>query len=234
MQNGFDPRAAAEHVSVPATELAPKPQTLDFAEAASLPLAGLTALQALRDDGDVQPGHHVVIRGASGGVGTLAVQIARALGAHVTGICSAKNRPLVEGLGADAVRAYDEGDPLGGLASVDVFFDVFGDLGFPRARRVLAPEGVYVCTLPRFQTARDVALALFSRQSARLVVVRSNRADLEVLARWVDDGRLRPVIDSTFPLEDIGAAHRRLETRRCRGKVVIDVASAHSGGGTGS
>ncbi len=218
MLGGMDPRAAAEMLVAGAEEWAPMPPGLDFGEAASLPLAGLTALQALRDVARLQPGQRLVVRGASGGVGTLAVQIGAAMGARVVAVCSAKNRGLVEGLGAAEVCPYDERTEPG---SADVFFDAFGDLGSAKAQ--IAPGGTYVTTLPRFAALTDAFWAAIRGRRARLVVVRPRARDLEHLASLVAAGAVRPVLDARFPLADIRSAHRRVETRRCRGKVVIDL-----------
>lgn len=224
MINGMLGHTCAERVFVPNDELADKPPSLGMAEAASIPLAGLTALQALRDDGGLNSGQHAVINGASGGVGTLAVQIAKALGATVTAICSKKNEALVTSLGADRVLPYDEVDPLAELSNVDVFFDVFGNRSLAQTRNCLARPGRYVSTVPAPKLFGEIATSALRRRQAKLVVVKSRRADLEVLAGWVEDGRLAPVVDRTYILDEIADAHRYIETKRARGKVVMSVA----------
>lgn len=223
MINGMLGRTCAERVAVDPDELADKPKSCDFEGAASLPLAGQTALQALRDDGGLDRGRHAVINGASGGVGTLAIQIAKALGARVTTISSKRNVELCDSLGADLTLAYDDGDPIAVLSDVDVFFDVFGNRSLDAVRRCLTKRATLVSTVPNPRVLLEVARTTFSRQRTKLVVVRSRRADLEVLAGWVDDGALRPVVDQTHPLESIAEAHRHIETKRSRGKVVVRI-----------
>jgi NADPH:quinone reductase-like Zn-dependent oxidoreductase len=194
-----------------------------FEEAAALPLASLTALQALRDLARVRPGDRVLIHGASGGVGVHAIQLARGLGAEVTTTCSAANLELCRSLGASRTLDYRAQDPLSGDSDYRAIFDVFGNLGFPAARRALAERGTYVGTVPRQPIFTDQLRTVLARKRARLVVVRSRRADLEVLAAEVAAGRLRPVIDSVFSLEEVARAQDRIATKRCRGKVVLRV-----------
>lgn len=235
--------ACAEYAIVPVDELDRKPAGLSMVQAASLPLVALTGLQALRDVARIQPGERLLINGASGGVGTAAVQIASAaLGAHTTAICSERNRALVTSLGAHAVLPYDLA-PLGeGSARhpFDVIFDVFGNLRFEDARAYLAAGGRYVTTVPsREALARDVlgrAVGAASRvmpgvgpRRARLVVVKSRARDLATLRGWVERGLLRPVVDRAWPLAEARAAHEYLETKRARGKVVLAVVDGEPG-----
>jgi len=224
MLNGWRGRAYAEYLSCPAAELAPMPEALDSREAAAVPLAGQTALQALRDLGRVRSGDRVLINGASGGVGTFAVQVAKAMGAEVTAVCSAANADLVRGLGADHCHDYRESDPLDLEQRFDVWFDVFGNKSFPQARNALARRGVYITTVP---AAASVAWHLGTRLSpgrrGLLVVVKSRRVDIEALTAWIEAGALRPVIARTYPLEWAADAHAYIETKRARGKVVLDV-----------
>ena len=224
MVNGMLGRTCAERVAVEPDEHFDKPAALDFAEAASLPLAGQTALQALRDDGGLRRDQHAVVNGASGGVGTLAIQIAKALGARVTTISSQKNVELCTSLGADRALAYDEGDPIAELADVDVFFDVFGNRTLDAVRPCLSKRATLVSTIPSPRVVLDVGRTVLSKQRTKLVVVRSRRRDLETLAGWADDGRLRPVLDQRYALGSIADAHRHIETKRTRGKVVVLVA----------
>jgi len=221
MINRWSAGACAELVSVPAKELTLKPRRLSMVEAAAVPLAALTALQALRDEARLGPGAVAVINGASGGVGTFAVQIAKRLGARVIAVCSQRNADLVASLGADEVRPYDVEDITGLDQPVNVFFDVFGSAPFPRVRHLLTRRGRFVTTIPRPQAAlRDVVTRLSSR-SARLVVVRSRARDLDLIRSWADAGILRPVVDRSMPLERGAEAAAYLETRRARGKVVL-------------
>jgi NADPH:quinone reductase-like Zn-dependent oxidoreductase len=212
--------ACAEYVRVRADELAPMPASLGWEQAAALPLACLTAVQALRDLGELAAGQHALLSGASGGVGAHAIQIAKALGAHVTSLTSARNLELARSLGADAALDYATWSP-DAAARYDVIFDIFGNRSFGDMRHLLTPRGTFLATVPkpalivaRFRTA-------FTRPRARLVVVRSRRADLAWLAALVANGQLRPVIDRVLPLAAISEAHRYLATKRARGKVIL-------------
>jgi NADPH:quinone reductase-like Zn-dependent oxidoreductase len=204
-------------------EAAALPDEVSSDAGASLALVGLTSLQALRDIGRVAKGARVLVHGASGGVGTAAVQIARLLGAEVDTTSSAKNLELCRQLGARTAWDYATSALADAAPRFDVVFDVFGDLGFARGRRWLAPRGVLVSTVPSAKRlVRDV-LTRWSRQEERLVVVRPRRADLEQLAAWMKARRLAAVIDSRFPLARVHDAFRVIESRRARGKVVIQV-----------
>jgi len=212
--------AYAEILSAPPGELAALPTSLSMAEAASLPLAGQTALQALRDELGVTPGQRVLLNGASGGVGTLAVQIAKALGTRVVAVCSARNGERVTELGADRVIDYTSEDPAA-ERGLDHVFDIYGNLPWPRAKAMLRPGGRYCTTVPGPGAVARGALRRVGLHRAALVVVRSRRADLEQLSRWITSGQLRPVVDRTMPWTEAYAAHEYLETRRARGKVVL-------------
>ncbi len=217
--------ACADFAAVRLSECAPKPPGLSFEEAAAIPLAAQTALQALRDLGRVTPGDRVLVNGASGGVGTFAVQLAREMGAHVTTTSSAGNLALCRDLGADVALDYAEVDALqaGPYAAI---FDVFGNRSFAAARRALGPRGVYVSTVLRGHVLAATLRTLASAQRARLVVVRSRRRDLDHLAGLVLRGRLRPVVDRVFPLRELAAAEDRVGTKHARGKVVVTLAPA--------
>lgn len=221
MVDSWKAGACAERVVAKLDECAPMPESLSFEEAASLPLSSQTALQALRDLGRVRPGAELLVNGASGGVGTLAVQIARALGARVTAVSSAANHELVRSLGADAVVDYRAADPLTSQNAYDVIFDVFGNRRWDQAKRALRAGGTYVTTVPSGRIVIDALRSLLGRRRARLVVVRSRRSDLLAIARMVGEGRLRPVVEKVFPLARIAEAHAHLETKRARGKVVL-------------
>lgn len=219
--------ALAELCRARVDECARAPEGLSFEEAASLPLASLTALQALRDDGQLQPGGRVLLHGASGGVGVFAIQLAKALGAHVVTTSSEKNKALCASLGADETLDYTQIDfkaGLRGLGPFDVFFDVFGNQRFAFVRHLLSPQGAYVSTVPSPRVMLDALLTpLSTRRRARLVVVRSRRSDLDVLARMVAEKKLRPVIDTVYPLERVVEACRHIESKRSRGKVVVTI-----------
>jgi NADPH:quinone reductase-like Zn-dependent oxidoreductase len=225
MTNGWRGRAYAEYLVAPAAEMAPKPAALDYIQAAAVPLAAQTALQALRDLGRIADGAKACINGASGGVGTFAVQIARICGAEVTAICSARNADKVRALGASQVIDYTQGDILPRLPGCDIFFDVFGNRRFHDLKPYLAAKGAFISTVPNRRILIDRWMTPRPRGTrARLVIVRSRRADLDWLTRRIDEGRLHPVVDRVMDLETAGAAHTYVETRRARGKVVLQVA----------
>jgi NADPH:quinone reductase-like Zn-dependent oxidoreductase len=226
MIQSWNAGAFAELCRVRPDECARAPRGLSHEEAAGLPLASLTALQALRDEAHIGPGHRVLLHGASGGVGVFAIQIAKALGAYVVTTSSEKNRELCASLGADETLDYTKVDFRSGSSKgpFDAFFDVFGNQSFTKVRALLSPEGTYVSTVPAPRVIVDTLLTpLRTRRRARLVVVRSNRADLDLLCRLVAEEKLRPVIDATFPLAQITEACRRVESKRARGKVVLTI-----------
>ncbi len=230
MIQGWQEGACAAQAVVPADQLAPAPAGLSLVEAAALPLAALTALQALRDLIRLRPGERVAINGASGGVGSYAVQLAAAMGAEVVAVCSGRNVERVRDLGAAEVIDYTAADPLAPAAPYDAFFDVFGNRPYADARRALRPadrEGApYVTTVPSPRALLDELRGRLPGPlagPARLVIVRSGRADLEELSRRVAAGTLRPVIDRVLPLDRIVEGHRHLETKRARGKVVVEI-----------
>lgn len=188
---------------------------------AGVATAGSTALQALRDLGHLQPGMRAWINGASGGVGSLAVQIAKCLGAEVWASCSASKATFVAGLGADRVIDYRT-TPLP-EGTFDVIFDAAAMLSFSKCSSRLAKRGTYVTTIPSGAFVAGKLLALFSSKSNRFVVVKSRRADLEQLAVWLAEGRLWVPIDSTFELEAANEGLARLASGEVRGKVVVAV-----------
>ena len=223
MLNGWRGGAAAELAAWPADELAPAPRTVPLADAAAVPLAALTALQALRDLLAVKPGRSVLINGASGGVGSFAVQIAHALGARVTAVCSAARAAHVLELGADVVHDYSAGPLPDGR--FDNIFDVFGNLSARQVAPVTARGGRYVTTVPSPANLR-AALAIWRRPRTRVVNVRSRAVDLAALAAMVDAGQLRIVVDARFPATDVEAAHRHVEAKHTMGKVLLDFSDA--------
>jgi NADPH:quinone reductase-like Zn-dependent oxidoreductase len=223
MINDFAGRGYAEYAAVDCDQLALAPASVGLDRAAAVPLASQTALQALRDDARLQPGQRVLINGASGGVGVFAVQIAKILGAHVTAVCSARNAELVRELGADEAIDYTETDLTSLPERFDVFFDVFGNYSFDKVKHLLHRRGTYIQTIPSRRIVKDIARTFFHERRAKLVVVRSRRAQLDWLRRHIDGGRLRVVVDRSFPLRDVADAHRYMETKRARGKVVLAV-----------
>jgi NADPH:quinone reductase-like Zn-dependent oxidoreductase len=223
MLNGWDGATCAEYVAVRPAECAPMPAGLSFEEAAAIPLSAQTALQALRDLGAARAGQRVLAHGASGGVGVFALQIAKALGMHVTSTSSARNRELCRSLGADETLDYASDDPFAPGRAYDLVFDVFGNRRFALARPALAPGGRYVTTVPSRRIVLESLATLLSSRRARLVNVRSRSEDLRLLAGWVEQGRLRPVVERVYGLGEVAAAHAALETKRTRGKLVVRI-----------
>jgi NADPH:quinone reductase-like Zn-dependent oxidoreductase len=223
--------AFAEYVAVPSRRIALKPVNLSFEEAAACPWA-VTALQGLRDAGRLQPGQSVLINGASGGVGTWAIQIAKALGARVTAVCSTRNLELVRRLGADAVIDYTKEDFVAGAARFDLVLDTVGNRSLTDCQRVLTPEGTYVACSggggdwfgPMFRIGELLARSLFSRTKLRTFVVSPNGTDLLFIKELVEAGKARPVIERRYPLSDVAAALSRVGAGHTQGQTVIRIA----------
>jgi NADPH:quinone reductase-like Zn-dependent oxidoreductase len=221
--------ASAELVLAREAALAPMPGSLSFEEAAALPTAGLTALQALRDKGELAAGERVAVNGASGGVGHLAVQIARALGARVTGIASARNQQFVRELGAEQTLDYEEEDFTAEDDAWEVVFDAVGKRSYRDVEPSLVRDGgIYVTTkvgpdIFGWVAVTTVGGLLGQKKRARIVAVKYRAEDLVHLARLADSGRLRPVLQEVFSLEEIGKAHELSETGHVRGKIAVRV-----------
>ena len=221
----------AEYVRAPATKLAHKPASLTFAEAAAIPTSGLAALHGLRDAGNVQAGQRVLIVGASGGVGTFALQIAKSYGAEVTGVCRTRNVDLVRSLGADYVIDYSLEDFTQERKQYDLIFDNVENRSLSEVRRALAPEGTLVLNSGTgakgiamlLRLAKPLVLSPFARQNMRRFLSKPNDKDLNVLKELVESGKLKPVIDKTYALEDTAEALSYIETGHASGKVVINV-----------
>ncbi len=225
----------AEYAVAAEGAVAVMPSGLAFDEAAGVPLAALTALQALRDEANLAAGDHVLVNGASGGVGTFAVQISRAMGARVTAVASGRNADLVSGLGADEFLDYTREDATAGKARYDAVFDAVNVLSFRKARRVLKPNGVFVTVNPFIGRLSPGWLSRFrGGRRIRSFLVRSDGADLEKLGAWIEAGEVRPVIERSYPLADAAEAHRRSESRRSRGKLVLVVDEEPAAAGSGT
>jgi NADPH:quinone reductase-like Zn-dependent oxidoreductase len=228
--------AFAEYLCVRADRaIALKPANMTFEQAAGVPVAGLTALQGLRDKGKVQAGQKVLINGASGGVGTFAVQIAKTFGAEVTGVCSTRNVDLVRSIGADHVVDYTKEDFTKSGQRYDVILDNVGTQPLSGFRRVLRPNGICVMiggggpndgkwVGPTARPLKAKLMSPFISQKMSMMMARSNKDDLTILANLMQSGKVTPVIDRTYPLSEIREAVRYVETGRARGKVIITVA----------
>ncbi|MGC9505305.1 NAD(P)-dependent alcohol dehydrogenase [Baaleninema sp.] len=214
----------AEFVALPESQLALKPRNIGFEAAAAAPLAGLTAMQSLLDLGGLRPGLSVLVNGASGGVGSFAVQIAKAFSATVTGVCSGANVDLVRHLGSDRVLDYTREDFTRQSDRYDIVFDAVGKSTFSDCSRVLNPEGVYVSTLPSPELLAAIAQTFFfPGQKAKIVLAQRKHKDLKALAELIEAEKVKPQIDRTYPLSDIIEAHRYSETGRAKGKIVLTV-----------
>jgi NADPH:quinone reductase-like Zn-dependent oxidoreductase len=222
----------AEYAAARAGKLAKKPAGLSFEQAAVVPISGATALQALTDHGRIEPGQRVLVIGASGGVGSYAVQIAKALGAEVTGVASTSKLDLVRSLGADHVIDYTRDDFAGTGQHYDLILDIAGNPSLRRLRRALTPTGTAVIvggeeggnlTGGMNRTLRALALSVVTKQRFANFINKERASDLERLTTFIDAGQVTPSVDRTYPLEHVPEALRQLEAGRVRGKVAITI-----------
>ena len=229
---GIGKGSYAEYVCAREDKLAPKPANLTFEQAAVVAIMGSTALQALRDHGKVRQGHEVLIIGASGGVGTYAVQIAKAFGANVTGVCSTQKVEMVRSIGADHVIDYTQEDFAEGDQRYDVILDIGGNSSLTRLRRALASQGTLVIVGGEGggrwlggtdRQLRAMMLSPLVGQKLGTFVNKENHEDLLVLGELIESGKVTPIIDKTYSLAEVPEAIRYLEEGHARGKVVISV-----------
>jgi NADPH:quinone reductase-like Zn-dependent oxidoreductase len=221
----------AEYASVPEDQLALKPANLSFEQAAAVPISGFAALQALRDTGGVQPGQQVVIIGASGGVGSYAVQLAKAYGAQVTGVSSTKSVEMVRSIGADHVIDYTQEDFTRTGQHYDQILEMAGNRSLTDLRRALTPKGTLVLVggsggrwfMGTGRTLRAVVVSLFVGQRLRSFFSKPQGADLVVLKELIEAGKVTPLIDRAFPLSETAEAIRYVGERSTQGKTVITV-----------
>jgi NADPH:quinone reductase-like Zn-dependent oxidoreductase len=229
---GIGQGSFAEYAVARTDKLARKPTNLTFEQAAVVPVSGLTALQALRDAGRVQQGQQVLIIGASGGVGSFAVQLAKAFGAQVTGVCSTPKLDLVRSLGADHVIDYTRDDWVDGALRYDLILDIAGNPAPSRLRRALTPTGTAVIvggeeggslTGGMDRQLRALALSMVVRQRLTGFLCRENPTDLQQLTQLIEAGKVTPSVDRTYPLDRVPEAMRHLDTGNARGKVAITI-----------
>ena len=222
--------AFAEYACAPESAFVMKPDNVTFEQAASVPIAALTALQGLRDKGKIQPGQRVLVNGAAGGVGTFAVQIAKSFGAEVTGVCSTRNVEIVRSIGANQVIDYTQEDFTKGGQRYDLILDAVGNHSLSACRRVLNPKGILVMAggeggrwmvraLARAITA--LVMSRFVSQNLVGIFARLNKEDLNALGELMAAGKVTPVIDRRYKLSEVPEAIRYLEEGHARGKVVI-------------
>jgi|SRR5687768_4027772 len=224
--------AFAEYASATASKLVMKSDDVTFVQAASINVAGLTALQGLRDKGRIRSGSKVLINGAAGGVGTFAVQIAKSFAAHVTGVCSTRNLDLVRSIGADEVIDYTQHDFTTGDQRYDLILECVGNHSFSECRRVLNPNGRLVgvgaphdVSVPGLLGGmiKDLFLSITGSQKAVMFIAKSSQADLTLLADMIASGKLNPVIERRYSLSEAAEAVRHVEEGHARGKVVIEI-----------
>jgi NADPH:quinone reductase-like Zn-dependent oxidoreductase len=223
--------AFAEYACASQATLALKPDNASFEQAAAVPIAGVTALQGIRDKGRIQPGQKILINGAAGGVGTFAVQIAKSFGAEVTGVCSTRNVEMVRSIGADHVIDYTREDFTKGEQRYDLIFDLVANHSFSARRRVLQSGGIYVgagvlslggsMTRLLGHQITELVLSCFARQKFVTLMAKLRKEDLAILGELIEAGKLTPVIDRCCKLSDVPEAIRYLEQGHARGKVVI-------------
>lgn len=211
----------AEALCCKASIVSKKPASLNFEEAAAVPLAASTAYQALVPIGGLKSGMRVLVIGATGGVGHYAVQLAALLGAHVTGVCRSSGEAAARALGCDEVIAYDRDDFHKSGQTFDIIFDAAGKYGFRNCRSLLTEQGTYITTIPGPSAMLGRMLSGSTGRKARFVVANSNDTDLSLMRQWCDEGRLKPMIEAVFPLIETRQAYELAESGRTRGKVVI-------------
>jgi NADPH:quinone reductase-like Zn-dependent oxidoreductase len=220
----------AQYVCAPENALGLKPANLSFEEAAAVPLAAIASLQGLRNKGKIQPGQKVLINGASGGVGTFAVQIAKSFGTEVTGVCSTRNLDMVRSIGADHVIDYTKVDFTRNGQHYDLIFDAVGNRSVSDCKRALSPNGI--CAIAGFTNLshllRVVVLGSWvsitgSKKIGLMETAKPNHKDLVFIKELIEAGKVKPVIDRRYPLSEVAEAFRYLEKKHARGKVVITV-----------
>jgi NADPH:quinone reductase-like Zn-dependent oxidoreductase len=229
---GMSRGAFAEYAAVREDKLAHKPPNLSFEQAAVVPISGGTAIQGLRDSGHIETGQTVLVIGASGGVGTYAVQLAKAYGAEVTGVSSPAKVDLVRSIGADHVLDYTRDDYLDGSKKYDLILDIGGNNGLSRLRRALTPNGTLVIvggeeggslTGGFGRQIRALLVSMFVSQRLTMLASKERYTDLEALSPLLDSGQVTPVVDRTYSLSDVPAAMKHLEAGLARGKIAITI-----------
>lgn len=216
--------AFAEYVSTSERTTFPKPKNITFEQASTIPIAGLTALQSLRDLGHIAPGCNVLINGASGGVGTYAVQTGKTFGAKVVALCSAANADLVKGLGADLVIDYQQTDFTKSRERYDIIFDTVSTLSPVGCKVALTPKGIYVSTLPTFSLVlNQYLIGLLMKKKLKTVMVRPNVTDMEWMKTHIEAGKIRIVVDRVFPMEQVQEALAYSETGKAKGKIILEI-----------
>lgn len=213
--------ALSEYICLPEKRIEYMPINATFEEAAAMPLAGLTALQGLRDKGYLNRGDKVLLHGATGGVGVFATQLAKLLGADVWATCSAKNHDFVKELGARVAMDYHANPPHKLNEQFDIVYDIYGNLPYPQAKKLLFKTGFHVTTIPTMSNFFRQLSSTFTLQKTRMVVVSPQADDLNILREYHELGLLKSYIDSVWALEDTSRALEHLASKHCKGKVVV-------------
>jgi NADPH:quinone reductase-like Zn-dependent oxidoreductase len=214
----------AEYVCISEELLALKPDKLTFEQAAAVPLAAFTALQGLRDKGQIRPGQRILVNGASGGVGTFAVQIAKSFGTEVTGVCSTRNLDMVRSIGADHVIDYTQTDFTNTGQRYDLIFDAIGNRSVSDLKRALTPNGI--CSVAGFTSLSRLFQTMFfgGKNVGLMETAKANQADLVFIQGLLEAEKVVPVIDRRYPLSETAEAIRYLEAGHARGKVIVTIA----------
>ncbi|MEE4177526.1 MAG: NAD(P)-dependent alcohol dehydrogenase [Bacteroides sp.] len=213
----------AEFLAVKESQLAPVPDELSMAEAAAVPLGSLTAYQSFKIAGGIKTGTKVLINGASGGVGSFAVQIAKSLGANVTAVCSSRNVDFVKGLGADRVLDYTEDDFTKLEPEFDIVFDAVAKSSFRKSKKILVKDGAFISTIPNNNLFFYQFTNFLRSKKAYFSFIKPKGEDLRVISDMISNGLVNVYLEKTFPLEEAHSAHELIETERVRGKLVLEV-----------
>ena len=211
----------AEFLAVKENQVCLIPDGISMEEAAASPVAAISAYQAMHKGNGIKEGSKVLINGASGGVGSFAVQIAKAMGAHVTGVCSTKNIEFVKKLGADSVIDYSTENFTRSTNTYDMVFDAVAKNSFSKCRKILNERGTYVSTLPNNGLFLYQAFNFLRKKKAVFIMAKSSGKDLDIIADYIKKGAVKVMIEKTFPLEQVAKAHDRIETERVKGKLVL-------------
>jgi NADPH:quinone reductase-like Zn-dependent oxidoreductase len=215
----------AEYVVAKDKNVIKLPDAVDFSQAAAMPIAAGTALQALRDKGNLRPGDQVLINGATGGVGTFAIQIAKLLGGQVTAVCSTEGAALARQLGADHIIDYHTADFTKSIETYNIVFDAVGKSSFDECRNILTENGIYVTTLPSPKQMLEQVVTIFTEQKAESILFTFSQEDMNWLLKQVADGQLLVVIERTYRLDELALAHAESEAGHVKGKLVVEVVS---------
>ncbi len=213
--------ASAEYIVSKEDNLFHAPGSLNLEEAASVPLAAQTSLQALRDIGHLKKGMRVLINGASGGVGTFAIGLSKIFEAHVTAVTSFRNASFVKELGADEVIDYTKDDFTKMKRSFDIIYDCWGNKNFDMVRSNLTPSGIYISTIPNLKNFLSALKTTFSLQKGKVVLVKSKKEDLAFLKKVIENGELKVIIEKSFYQDEIVEAYKHLEKKRTKGKLIV-------------